>query len=319
MKEAKEMKVIPIFPEFVDNSMRKELVKCQQAAAYRYELGLRSNKQTRVDLHAGKAFAKGMEVMRRAFYWEGKDEGQALYEGVKALYAAYGDFPTPPDSNKSVDRMAGALTYYVQQRPLSEEPLKPIAMGDKPALEVGFSFSSEVLHPVTGLAIQYSGRFDMLALNEKDNKAWIVDEKTGKSLGDKWANQWQMDSQITGYYVGARRLLDDHGYHLMEIGGAYINGIAIKKYDYEHVRVAAYREQWEMDRWWAQFNKDLKRWVDASRLNEYDRALDHACAYYNNPCDFQVLCKSRNPERVIEGNFYVERWNPLTGEESKEG
>ncbi len=59
------MKVVQIFPEAVDNSMRKELVKCQTAAKYKYEMGLRADEGTKVDLHAGKAFAAGMEVMRR--------------------------------------------------------------------------------------------------------------------------------------------------------------------------------------------------------------------------------------------------------------
>lgn len=312
------MNIIPIFPALVDNSMRKDLVKCQKSAYYKHELGFRSNKQTRVDLHAGGSFAKGMEEMRRVFYVERKREDEALFAGIKKLYEFYGNFPTPTDSNKSADRMAGAMTYYVQQRPLGEEDLEPINLGGgKVGLEIGFSFATNVGHPDTGEAILYGGRMDMLGLSKKDGKVWIVDEKTGKSLGDKWANQWQMDSSLTGYYMGARKLLDDHGLKNLQIGGAYINGIAIKKYDYEHVRVAAYRSDWEIDRWWQQMNRDLARWVEAHRLNDYDYALDHACAYYNNPCEFEVLCKSRNPERVMDGNFRVERWNPLAEVESK--
>jgi hypothetical protein len=126
-----------------------------------------------------------------------------------------------------------------------------------------------------------------------------------------------MDSQTTGYYKGVRSLLDKAGLTDLEIGGGYINGIAIKKYDYVHVRVGVHRADWEVERWWKQMNHDLERWVEAHRLNNHDMALDHACAYYNNPCDFQLLCKSRNPERVMDGNFEVEVWNPVAEPESK--
>lgn len=311
------MNVIPIFPELVDNSMRKELVKCQTAAKYRYEMNLRSVKMKRVDLHAGKAFAKGMEVLRRAYYIESATEIEAVAAGVKALYESYGDFACPKDSNKSADRMAGALAFYVERRPLAEDNFQPLKLGDKWGFELPFSFDSAVLHPVTGVPIKYGGRLDFLALNKDDGKVWFVDEKTGSQLGDKWANQWQMDSQTTGYYKGVRHLLDQAGLTELEVGGGYINGIAIKKYDYDHVRVGVHRADWEVERWWIQANSDLARWVHAHVHGSHDMALDHACAYYNNPCDFQLLCKSRNPERVMDGNFEVEVWNPIEGTESK--
>lgn len=305
-------KFIPIFPEVVDNSMRKKLVKCQKAAHYKYELGLRSVGQTKVDLHAGKAFAKAMQVMRHSYYFGKMPDYEALAAGIKALYEAYGDFPCPKDSNKSADRMAGALTYFVERNPLNESDLRPIELPNgKVGLEVGFQIETNVIHPITEKPIVYGGRMDMLAVSEKKGNVWIVDEKTTKSLGDKWANQWQMDSQITGYYMAARKLLDSLGLNELEIGGAIINGISIKKYDYEHVPVEAYRQDWEIARWWKQYNHDLIEWVSAFRNGTHSYALDHACAYYLNPCEFVTLCKSRNPERVMDGNYNVERWNPL--------
>lgn len=306
------MLITPEFPEAIDNTMRKQLVKCETAAKYRFEWGLKALEDERVDLHAGAAFAKGMEEMRRAYFVERLTEYDAIEKGISALYKKYGNFACPSSSNKSAERMAGALTFYAEQRPLSQEDLEPIRLSnDEYGLEISFAYPIAVDHPSTNQPLLYCGRFDMLALHKKTNMVWIVDEKTGKSLGDKWANQWQLDSQMTGYCWGARKLLDSHNMGSLQIAGAIINGIAIKKYDYEHVRVAAYREAWEVQRWYEQLVDDVLYWKTAHQSGKHRFALDHACAYYNNPCEYSKLCKSRNPERILDGNYVVERWKPL--------
>jgi hypothetical protein len=57
--------------------------------------------------------------------------------------------------------------------------------------------------------------------------------------------------------------------------------------------------------------RDVGRWVEAFKAQEHDQALDHACAQYNNPCQFTSLCKSANPERLIDGSYVVNFWNPV--------
>ena len=302
------------FPPAIDNSMRKELVKCETAAMYKYEMGLRTIDEQRVDLHAGKAFATGMEAMRRAYYELGFDQHDSLQVGIKALYAAYGSFIPPVKSNKTADRMAGALTFYANQCQLDDEKLIPIRFPDGTfGIETSFSFDLPIQHPDTGKNLVYCGRFDMLALDGNDD-AWVVDEKTTSQMGDKWSNQWLLDSQMTGYCAGARELLKHHGL-VNEIKGAIINGLAIRLRDYEHVRLNAYRHDWEIDRWYKQMLADVHRWRDAYVSDCHNQALDHACAQYNNPCEYSPLCKSRNPERLIDGSYIVKFWNPVTREE----
>jgi hypothetical protein len=46
------------------------------------------------------------------------------------------------------------------------------------------------------------------------------------------------------------------------------------------------------------------------RENEFDYALDEACASYGG-CAFRRLCLSQNPENWIEGYFTERNWNPL--------
>jgi PD-(D/E)XK nuclease superfamily protein len=297
------------FPHVIDNSMRKELVKCEMAAHYKYEMGLRANEQSRVDLHAGKSFAKAMEVMRLAYYRDALSPYDALQQGIAAVYAAYGSFEPPAKSNKTAGRMAGALAYYAQECPLADEELTPIRFGDQLGIEVSFDYSIPIAHPDTGVDLRYAGRFDMAAL-DISNRAWVVDEKTTSQMGDKWANQWPLDSQMTGYCWGLQRKLQEHNLPY-EVAGAVINGIAIRLRDYEHGRFETQRQDWEIDRWYRQMLSDIARWKYAYQDRHHDQALDHACAQYNNPCEFMPLCKSRNPERLIDGSYTVEWWNPL--------
>lgn len=310
------------FPLAIDNSMRKELVKCETAAKYKYELGLRSNEHAKVDLHAGKAFAEGMEVARRSYYVNSVSPDESVGLGIAAVYQAYGSFIAPEKSNKTAARMAGALSFYFNERPLEKEKLKPIkfpqtleALEVNFGIEVGFNFPIGITHPDCQSELSYCGRFDMLAQDENGD-AWVVDEKTTSQMGDKWANQWLLDSQMTGYCWGAQKLLDLHGMNHILVKGAVINGIAIRLRDYEHIRLNTYRQQWEIDRWYWQMKRDVERWKDAYMLDRHDMALDHACATYNNPCEFAPLCSSRNPERIMDSSYSVIRWNPLTREES---
>ena len=314
------MNITPEFPHAIDNTMRKLLVKCEKATHYRFELGLQPEGESKVDLHAGAAFAKGMEAMRRAYYIDDVQPDLALNVGINALHAAYGSYIPPEKSNKTAARMAGALAFYQQQQPIENDVLKPIEWTSGPSerehigIELSFNYEIGIDHPVTGKPLTYCGRFDMLALDDV-GRAWVVDEKTTSQMGDKWANQWFMDSQITGYCWGARKLLDEHGLHDIQVAGAQINGIAIRLRDYEYQRLPVFREQWEIDRWFGQLFDDVTRWKNAFISKQHNMALDHACAFYNNPCEFVPLCKSRNPERLIDGSYIVRRWNPLTREE----
>lgn len=313
-----KMNIAPLpleFPHAIDNTMRKQLVKCEKSAHYRFELGLQPAGELKVDLHAGKAFASGMEALRRAYYCRVDSPEIALSKGIEAVHTTYGSYVAPDKSNKTAARMAGALAFMMAEQPIQDDKLMPIRFLDGSyAIEVQFAEPFGINHPVTNDPLMYVGRFDMLGLDD-EGRAWVVDEKTTSQMGDKWANQFFMDSQVTSYCWGARLLLDRNGMTNIPIAGAYINGIAIRLRDYEYQRLPVFREQWEIERWYAQMVRDVQNWKSAFRLQDHNMALDHACAFYNNPCEFQPLCKSRNPERLIDGSYIVKRWNPITRED----
>jgi hypothetical protein len=297
----------PAFPELIDNTMREAAFVCATKMWYGYERNL-APRVPSVHLHAGGAFARGLEVTRRAFYETKLDSRSAVGQGLHALLEFYGTFEPPYESNKTATRMAEALVSYFQQYPLETDFLQPfITPNGKPAIE--FTFACEipdVKHPTTGNPLLYGGRFDMLAMRE--GVLFVDDEKTTSQLGASWAAQWELNSQFTGYCWGAKQ----HGF---PVAGAIIRGISILKNSFGHAQAITYRPAWAIDRWLEQLVRDAKRMVRAwedhhERGIRHDMALGSACSMYGG-CPYKLLCASPDPEKWIEANYTHRVWDPM--------
>lgn len=291
------------FPHAIDSSMRSAFVSCPQKFMRQYleHWALRNRS---VHLTAGGAFARGLEVARRAF-WEsriGSDE--SLAKGALALLHEYGepqeDFMA---SAKTPDTMLIALDDYFREYGWETDSIQPLRTADgKFAFE--FTFALEIPgidHPVTGDPMLYTGRFDMLGTF--NNSLWVVDEKTSSQLGPSWANQWRLRSQITGYCWAAAQ----YGH---AVSGALIRGVSVQKSGIKHGLAIEYRPQWQIDRWLFQLKRDVTRMVSCWREGYWDFALDHACADFGG-CPFVQVCTSNNPERWLSENYEKHHWNPL--------
>jgi hypothetical protein len=260
-----------------------------------------------VHLVAGGAFARGLEVARRAFYEQGKPPLESVGHGIVALLAAYGDFQCPDDSAKGPERMAGALEYYFDRWPLGEDTAVPHRFADgKLGIEFSFAQPLPILHPTTGNPIIYAGRCDMFA--DFAGGLYLEDDKTASQLGASWPKQWNHRSQFTGYAWAAR-----------EIGlpakGIIVRGVSILKTKYDSAESITQRANWELDRWY-EMTLDLIRQMLANWERGYwPHNLDHACAEYGG-CTFNDICKADNPEEWLPVHFTRRKWNPLTREET---
>jgi len=306
-----------VFPAAVDNSIRKSLVRCQKMAYWKHERGLQPVGESNVHLAAGKAFAAGLCAARQAFYGpSGGDGFEALAAGLRAVRTSYHySGPMPPYCYKTADRMEAALAFYLEKWPLATDALKPVRLNDgRLAVEMCVAFVIPVPHPVTGRALDYVANFDMLAIDQFGHY-WIVDEKTTGKMGDAWALQWTLDSQLTGYCYAAKILLADNGIPDAEIAGAIIRGIAIHKNDFGGMECLEPRQPWEIDRWYAQMMRDMEAWAAAHKTGRHQMVMDHACALYNSPCEYAKLCKAREPEKLIEGSYVIRHYDPLNRED----
>lgn len=320
----------PMFPHTIDSTMLSTFRSCPQKMFRQYVEHWKPKTES-VHLVAGGAFAKGIEVARKA-YFEGiaisgtpirsiTPSGEPLYSvtwaeapcelgnqalaeslGVAALICAYGDFDCPPDSAKSIERTAGALEFYYEQYPFGEDGANPITFpGGRRGIEFSFAEPLSVQHPVTGNPILYTGRSDMVA--EYNAGEYVFDEKTASQLGASWPRQWELRSQFTGYVWAARRAG-------RPVTGAVVRGISILKTKYDTLQSITHRSPYEIDRWEQQTLRDLKRMIQCWQEGYWDWNIDHACAEYGG-CTFTQVCKSANPETWLPMYFEQRVWDPL--------
>lgn len=300
----------PAFPLVWDNTMRSTFVSCPQKFWWEYGEHYKP-RQVSTDLHAGKAWAAGLETARLLFYGQGKGEGEAMAEGLRTLITAYGDFQPPPHkANKSLERLIEAFRYYSVAFPLAADPVQPyIRKTGKPMVEFSFALPLDpnLLHPETGEPIIYSGRADMIATYA--GAVSVYDDKTTSQLGPKWGNQWNRRSQFSGYAWAAR----EYGIPVSQV---VIRGVAILKTEINHAQAITVRTPHMVEEWRIQAIRDIRRAIECWREGYWDLNLADECSAYGG-CLFQQPCMSPEPENWLQGpNFEKRIWDPVTRNEN---
>lgn len=291
----------PPFPEVIDSSLIAAFRSCPQKAFLEFFEHWKLRDPS-VHLHAGAAFARGLEVARTAFYTEGRSPADSVALGLRALIEAYGEFECPADSAKSLERMAGALEFYFERYPLGEDQAIPMSLpGGKRGIEFSFLEPIEILHPTTGNPILYSGRFDMIV--NYQNLALGEDDKTASQLGASWPRQWDLRSQFTAYTWGAKQAG-------IKLDGFLVRGVSILKTKYDTLETITYRPEWQIRRWYEQMLRDVRRMIASWESGIWDFNLDHACAEYGG-CPFRGVCQLVKPEHLLRQQFERRIWDPV--------
>ena len=291
----------PPFPEVIDSSLIAAFRSCPQKAFLEFFEHWKLRDPS-VHLHAGAAFARGLEVARTAFYTEGRSPTDSVALGLRALIEAYGEFECPADSAKSLERMAGALEFYFERYPLGQDQAIPMSLpGGKRGIEFSFLEPIEILHPTTGNPILYSGRFDMIV--NYQNLALGEDDKTASQLGASWPRQWDLRSQFTAYTWGAKQAG-------IKLDGFLVRGVSILKTKYDTLETITYRPEWQIQRWYAQMLRDVQRMIASWESGIWDFNLDHACVEYGG-CPFRGVCQLVRPEHLLRQQFERRVWDPV--------
>jgi len=305
------------FPVAMTNTIREAFVNCPSKAYWAYCRRLVPQYPS-IHLHAGSAFAKGLEETRRQYYEHHATPSDAFDAGFQALTAAYGNFDIDnglTDSNKSLENLQRAFTDVFFEYPLDKDNYIPhITSEGRAALEFSFALPMNLKHPDTSEVLMYAGKFDMLAQSRNDpSSLWVLDDKTTGQLGPAWAQQWNLNSQFTGYIYAAQQ----YGYN---VRGAIIRGVGLLKTRISHAQVPLSRSQFELDRWWEQLHRDTRMFIaqyeadrDADKGGsgkEFSLALGSACSAYGG-CPYARLTQSRNPEEWIESYYRISDYDPL--------
>lgn len=295
----------PPFPSVIDSSLVAAFRSCPQKAFLEYIQHWKF-KGRNVHLHAGAAYAHGLEVARDGYFVKGFSSEDSVAAGVGALLAAYGDYQCPPDSAKSAERMAGALEFYFDRYPLESDKAIPITLADgKRGIELSFAEPIGVNHPETDDPIIYCGRLDQAV--EFENMVLGEDDKTTSSLGASWSLQWDLRSQFTSYVWGMKCLG-------IKLDGFLIRGVSILKTKYDTQQAITYRPDWQIDRWYEQTLRDVRRMLQCWEEGYWDFNLDHACAEFGG-CAFKNICLMKDPQLILEAQYERRRWDPLLRQE----
>jgi hypothetical protein len=293
------------FPPVIDNTMRSAFVACP----YKFYLAHIRNRKpegVNIHLHFGGAFAKGMEVGRRAFHEQGTSEQEAEARALEGAWRAFGDPPIPTNgsgANKDMTHLSWAIESYFTQYPLSTDPLQPHTWYGKKALEFSFAIPlEEVLHPDTHEPLIFAGRFDQIGVFQ--NSIYCVDEKTCSQTGPKWAEQWRLRAQFDGYCWAAKQ-------HGIPVNGTLVRGVCILKKEIKHGQAILPTAPWRLERWHTQFIRDVQRMIEAYMFDEWDMNLSDACTSYTG-CEYaERLCNRRDPEEWMDHGLVERIWNPL--------
>lgn len=318
---------IPRFPRRLDNTILATHASCDHKVFRAHFQGLTPNAIS-PDLHAGGAFAKGMEVARKSLWIEKKPLKPALADATRAFLKYWGDYDPPDDWKgyahpKSCGNTLLALWDYFREYAPGQDPIEPYMVGgNRPAVEFSFAIPMEVMHPDDGEPLLYCGRFDMLG--KYGNFLCVIDEKTTKGIGVKWADQWNMRGQFIGYCYAAQL-------YGIKVNTALVRGIAIQKTQFTHAQAIISYEQWQIERWWRDANNKAQQMVDnwnqyqgyitatpvPVTVEEQELCLDlcfrhdyaDACSAYGG-CQFHKLCMSKTPSAWY-GEYYERHWDPL--------
>lgn len=292
--------IVPGFPHEIDSTMIAAYKSCPTyfflAFVQKYKLIGES-----VHLHAGAAFATGVEMGRRAFYIDGKpmDEAQAI--GLAALEEAYGDFVCPEGVAKTKERMLGALRFYFENYPFNRDRAQCAKLGDRFGVEFSYAIPLDFRHPTTGNPLLFAGRSD--AVVDYAGGLYVMDEKTTSQLGASWSKQWDLRGQFSGYAWALQEL----GY---DPAGCIIRGVSILKTKYETQQAIVPQPKWKRDRWHESAMSTIADMLHDYGTGKWDYDLGEACNFYGG-CSFKMCCNSADPQPWLDSHYERSDWSPL--------
>ena len=290
------------FPRVIDSTIRADFVSCSTKGYWSFIRQLGPPFPS-VDLVAGGAFARGLEVTRLLFFGEKQELPDALHAGMLAAVEAYGDIEVPErKEKKGVDRVIHALGAYFEKYPPATDYIQPMYTADgKPMVEFTFSIPLPINHPETEEPLLYAGRFDLVGLYH--DQIFGVDEKTTSQLGPSWAAKWNLRGQFTGYTWA----MQQYGKPAV---GVIVRGVSFLKDRFGFEESIQPRPQWMIDQWYEQLLYDVRRMIESWETSWYDQDFNDSCADYGG-CPFMRLCSSADPENWIAGHYAPREWDPL--------
>jgi len=289
------------FPTQVDSSMLSTFDACP-IKFFREYVEHWSPSAKSVDLHAGGAFAHGIEAVRKGLWADGLSLEDALTYGMREFTQFWGDYEPPEKHPKTYGNMLLALHDYFDHYNPQFDPLKPYIMQDgRPAIEFKFALPTDIIHPESGDPILYCGRFDLLGYFHE--VLCVVDEKTSRyTPNSQTLEAYHMRGQFLGYVWAAQQ----HGF---PVEHALVRVVVILMREFKQLQNPVPIPNWQLERWYENMNDKVSHMVEYWKRGRWPYSYGDACSSYSG-CPYMTLCTSAKPENWI-GDYTKRYWNPV--------
>lgn len=262
-----------------------------------------------IDLEAGGAFAKGLEVTRKAFYNDGVPSQEAILLGYNTILDTMYEREADSDPLKSPERMALAIVEYFRVFPLDEEEVIPCVLEDgSHAIEHKLTVELPFNHPELDVPLIFKGKLD--SLSTSIGRTYIVDEKTTKQIAYNEGDKLRTSGQFIGYAWLARK-------HGIEVAGAKVRKVAIQV---KEIKVKEFEfpiTDYMIDLWeramFAKVSAMVAHYKQFQISEDFIEAFQPdyqlGCTAYNRPCRFMDGCTSVHGEKFLEAEFEQLVWD----------
>ena len=299
-----------LFPLIISNTDMSLWSQCQLRWFRERCQSLRKPGLKNINLDAGAAFAKGMEVTREAFYQDKLTPAESIDQGYHKVLEVMYESGNVNDDLKSPERMALALVEYFKYFPLESDDVVPAELEDgTSAIEHKMTAELPILHPELGVPIIFKGKLDMLATNM--GRTYIVDEKTTKAITSNTGELLATSGQFIGYAWLCRQLG-------ISVAGAKIRKVAIQKTAIKFQEFEVPITDFMIDRWEKATIRKVTDMVGNYKafmtlphnLEEYFVAdYSNGCTAYFQPCPYTAGCTTRYGEGFIDTEFEQLIWD----------
>lgn len=328
------MTIQSFFPMTISGSLLESWNTCHTKGYREYIQHLNSGRDS-VHLIAGGAYAKGLEVMRKAFFIDGESADLAQALGEEALIEAYGGFvPYLGDKDrKCLQNVINLYREYFYTFPLDSDTFIPVTLenGSK-AVEFPFAIELPFRHPDLDIPLHFVGRFDMLV--EFQGKLFGLDDKT--KSGYPGAKQKEADAAYqylisTGRGKGAEEInwatrgqFSGYSWAMKQLG-MNLDGFIIREAWFQsgsswlHRQVYTPRRPAQVEMWGDQLFRQVEQMIESyvrvrdgeKTAKVFDMANDSAlCVKYGSVCPFMELCTGELSEQYLGDRFEQSIWIP---------
>lgn len=321
-----------IFPIAFSNTMMSDIWKCELYFFRSHCQKLVSVNKKSSDLLAGGHFAKGCELVRKAYFNENLSIDGSIEKGYNYIL----DAEDTGDSIKSNERMAVVLEKYFKRFPLDSE-LTPVKLvNGEHAIEYNFEFDLGIPHPeLEGVNLTYKGKLDGLyerRFQGKRTHCYVVDEKTtgqvsrikGTKLPDliEEENLYKVDGQFIGYHWAARQLgIQTTGSLIYKVPvltnheDAFELNVPITDFMIGHWFTSTVNKIQEITEKYKYFKEKESLIGFSPQYAFYPSYTGNSCLAYRRPCAYTEGCKIPEGEEILMSSMKQVVWDSIERKE----